>query len=398
MSLFNSGPASRKRAKAEVNADVAADITQALDDAHAKAVEVAGNGSDWNINERFKASLDQMSANSTAASTGFTNVITCLAIKAAKPALDVRVHQVQIGAPFNFRGYSEKVVYRWLSLHDFNGAKSGWQTRTFERPKPYTLDFDENIGKIKGAFLACLDEVQEKGSSALEGLSYLVLDQINGLGRKAKILADVQVNEDDDISTIIGFFSQHFSYKYHSKGASRLPVLALYAAYTLITEQVSRYSDKMLLPLNRHSAADIRTGAMGDIEIAREDDSVFEAIEVKHNIQINDMLIRDAEKKVIGQGLDRYYILTTHPNCKPDAPLLALLKGARTRTGCQIIVNGVIPSLQYYLRLLLEPRLIIPLYMELLDAEQAIDNEHRSAWAEIIGLGADEEAATKSAP
>lgn len=388
----NPQPETQGKSKTAISADVAAEIRSALDTTYQLAVERIQNNISWNINERFKAALDQMSANSAAASTGFTNIITCLAIKVAKPELDVRIHQVQIGAPFNFRGYSEKVVYRWLSDHDFNGAKSGWQTRTFERPKPYTMDFDENIGKIKEAFLTCFDEIQEQGSSAIEGLSYLIFEQINTLKRKVEILSNIQMNDDDDIATIVDFFNQHFTHTYANKGASRLPVLAIYAVYTLIIAETSRYSDKLLQPLQRHSAADTQTGAFGDIEIARSDGSIFEAFEIKHNILIDDMLIRTAEKKISGKSLDRYYVLTTHVNCKPSSSILAQLKAVHARTGCQIIVNGVLPTIQYYLRLLSNPNLVIPAYTELLGIEQAIDNEHRVVWSEIIGSSADNSA------
>lgn len=398
MSHFNDSPVDLEKLKPEISVDVSTEIIKALNTAHARAVEVAEKKLNWSLNQRFKDSLIQMSANSSAASAAFTNLITCLAIKVAKPKLDVRIHQTGIGAPFNFRGHSESVVYPWLSRRDYNGAKSGWQTRTLERPKPYLLSYDENIAKIKTPFLTCFDEVQVKGSSALEGLSFLISEQIKILERKEKILAEIQVKEDNDISTLVSFFSEHFNYKYSSKGASRLPVLALYAVYTLITEQIGRYSDKVLQPLHRHSAADSQTKAMGDIEIANADGSIFEGFEVKHNIQINDLLIRDAEKKVMGQGLDRYYILTTHSNCKPDADILAQLKVVGAKTGCQIIVNGVIPTIQYYLRLISDPKLILPLYTELLGTEQAIDNEHRSAWAKIIGSHAAEESTLGANP
>jgi len=377
-------PSDRGNPKSDVSGDVAADILKALDHAHELALERIAQNTRWNINERFKKALDQMSTNSASASTGFTNIVTCLAIKVARPELDVRVHQVQIGAPFNFRGYSEKVIYPWLSRLGFNGAKSGWQTRTFERPKPYRMDFDENIGKIKESFLICFDEIQEKESSAIEGLSYLICAQIEILERKVEILANIQMKDDDDIVTIVEFFSRHFKHTYQNKGASRLPVLAIYAVYTLITAQINRYSDTVLQPLQRHSAADTRTGALGDIEIARRDGSIFEAFEIKHNIQINDMLVQDTARKVVGGNLDRYYILTTHTNCKPDSAILAQLKEIRAKTGCQIIVNGVLPTLQYYLRLLSEPALILSAYTELLGTEQAIDNEHRIVWAKIL--------------
>ena len=40
-----------------------------------------------------------------------------------------------------------------MEKQEFHTAKSGWQTRTFERPKPYTLDYDENIKTINNVLM-----------------------------------------------------------------------------------------------------------------------------------------------------------------------------------------------------------------------------------------------------
>jgi DNA (cytosine-5)-methyltransferase 1 len=76
-------------------------------------------------------------------------------------------------AGFNFRGLSEITVYPWISRNRFEGAKSGWQTRTLERPKPYKLDYDENIAYVKSDFLAVFDEIEENGQIAVDALTYL---------------------------------------------------------------------------------------------------------------------------------------------------------------------------------------------------------------------------------
>ena len=60
---------------------------------------------------------------------------------------------------FSGRIISEKIMYTWLEACGYRTAKSGWQTRTFERPKPYTLDYPENISQIKDEFLNILDSV-----------------------------------------------------------------------------------------------------------------------------------------------------------------------------------------------------------------------------------------------
>lgn len=156
-----------KKQNPKVSQQTKAKIHQALAAALQRAEQdfQAGMVPNLALSEAFQESLDALSENAEKASTGFTNIVTSLAIKVALPEVDIRYHQVQIQertphpAGFNFRGLSEKVIYPWLNEHRFAGAKSGWQTRTFERPKPYLMDYEENIDDIKIPFLTCFDEV-----------------------------------------------------------------------------------------------------------------------------------------------------------------------------------------------------------------------------------------------
>lgn len=182
----------------------------------------ANSPPDFQLSPRFKTALDTVSDLSGKATTGFTNIITCLAIKAAKPTADIRYHQTQIQgqtdrpAGFNFRGVSETVVAPWLSAQTFETAKSGWQTRTYERPKPYMMSYDENIGDIKEAFLTCFDEVEEYAQSAIDGLAYLMFRQLVRRESKSIILA---IPKTTNIALILSFFSRHFSHR-HEFGQS----------------------------------------------------------------------------------------------------------------------------------------------------------------------------------
>ena len=122
-----------------------------------------------------------------------------------------------------------------------------------------------------------------------------------------------------DVLQITKLFETHFFYKYKdSKGASRLPVLALYAIYTVLLEELSRFNGKTLKPLEAHSAADAQTGAIGDIEVVDAEGVVFEAIEVKHGLPITAAMVDSAKQKIRGSQVDRYYILTTHSQHEPD--------------------------------------------------------------------------------
>ena len=303
-----------------------------------------------------------------------------MAIKAAIPNLDIRYHQVQIGAPFSFRGVSEKAVYPWLSMKEFEGAKSGWQTRTFERPKPYTLNYDENIGSIKKPFLKCYDRVQVHNEDALEALIFLFVKQIHLRNKKEITLVSPKVNK---IDLIVYYFKEHFFFKYKTKGQARLPYSGIFNLFDLINE-LNRFQGMTLKDLEEHSAADSQTKSVGDIEIKTEKDEIFEAVEIKHNIPSGSLLVSDLFKKVAPYRVSRFYWLTTHKNCLPNSTQQAELEQFEKKVGCQVIVNGIIPTINYYLRLLSEPSSVFPIYTKLLAIDRALSHEHRVAWNEIV--------------
>lgn len=333
--------------------------------------------------------LDKLTEKAETASAAFTNIITGLAIKIWEPELDVRFHQIQIQANsalgkswFNHRGLSEKVVYPWLSQKNFAGAKSGWQTRTLERPKPYTRDYDENISYVKEAFLEIYESTNERNVDDIKSeLAYLLYRQL--AIREGRVI-DLATPNIDVISTIIGHFKAHINYKYAGKGASRLPVLAVFATLKLVSKEISRYENVELKDLEEHSAADSQTGSAGDIEFADSSGKVFEALEIKHNILVDKAMISDAEKKISPFQLDRYYVLTTAENCTPDLEMTNYLSQIQTRIGCQVIVNGVFPSIQYYLRLVKDPSEVYKLYTQLLAVDSSVTHEHRETWNQII--------------
>ena len=341
------------------------------------------------LSDRLQESLDGLHDHAQAASAVFTNIITCLAIKSAAPNVDVRYHQTQIQtdtdrpAGVNFRGISESVVYPWLSHNLFEGAKSGWQTRTLERPKPYTLNYDENIAYVKTEFLTVFNEIEECGQSAFEALGYLIYRQVV---RRVEVQITLSIPKTQDVLRIVELFWDHFIQSYKgSKGASRLPVLALHAIYSVMVPQLRRYEGTTVQPLEEHSAADSQTGSIGDIEVLRDETGeIFEAVEVKHLLPITEAIATDVQHKVMNKSISRYYILTTHRNCDPDDGAREIMENIRAVYDCQVIVNGVIPTIRYYLRLLDDPSAVFPAYVRLLQSEKSIAHEHRTGWNKVV--------------
>lgn len=358
-------------------------LGEAIDTLNGDQVEAHG------LSDALASALDALNARAQTASAVFTNIVTCLAIKVTYPDVDMRYHQVQIQdqtdrpAGFNFRGVSEDAVYPWLNDNRFEGAKSGWQTRTLERPRPYTLDYAENIALVKQPFLNVFSGIEEQGESADAALKYLIYKQVV---KRELMSITLAVPKIDDVAAIAHLFQRHFFRRYGgAKGASRLPVLALHALYSIMVLQLKRYEGKSLRPLQLHSAADSQTGSVGDIEVSdNTSGEIFEAVEVKHNLPITEVIAADLREKVMSRNVKRYYVLTTLERSEPDAKAKAIFDNVKSMYGCQVIANGVLSTIRYYLRLLDDPSAVFPAYVALLTEDKALGHEHRSGWNEVV--------------
>ncbi|MCL2060978.1 MAG: DNA cytosine methyltransferase, partial [Oscillospiraceae bacterium] len=152
------------------------------------------------------------------------------------------------------------------------------------------------------------------------------------------------------ISAIVALLEKHFTARYSGPGASRLPTLAVYAAYECMMTEVLRYKDKYLCNLESHTSADRQSGRIGDIDINNRDGSAYEGVEIKHGIVIMRQLIADAYEKFKVYKTDRYYLLTTANMDNADwigiNEEIARIAGIH---GCQVIVNGVYPTIKLLL-------------------------------------------------
>src|SRR5438132_786576 len=115
---------------------------------------------DWKLPEELLSLTDAFWEQALGrAVTAITNLTTCLISKVVEPDIDCRYHREpgdgmpeQPGGANNYfsgRVISEKIVVPWLINKNFQTSKSGWQTRTFERPRPYLLKYPENIAYVK---------------------------------------------------------------------------------------------------------------------------------------------------------------------------------------------------------------------------------------------------------
>lgn len=326
-----------------------------------------------------------------------TVLITSLVKKIETPTQDIRYHQKELPNGYSGRGLDTDHITPFMKrkFRRFAMAESGWLTRSLEQPYPYTLDYEGKIRNkaVKNAFLQILNDIEENKADPkkyLRSIFSALITLMEGSQINFDFLKEAQQTETVTIQKIVDLLSRHFSHDYGVAGASRLPVLAVYSAYEMLME-IQRYEGKTLSPLKSHTTADTKfrgIRAIGDIEVL-DGNSFFEGVEIKHNIPISLGLVEDAYQKFAQTPVSRYYLLTTAvPNVEDVESVNDLVSEIHRQHGCEVIVNGILPSLKYYLRLLSNPQLFLEGYSRnlQLDFQQKaeIKETHLRYWEALL--------------
>ena len=326
-----------------------------------------------------------------------TVLITSLVKKIQTPTQDVRYHQKELPNGYSGRGLDTEHITPFMKekFRRFAMAESGWLTRSLEQPYPYTLDYEGKIRNktVKNAFLQILNDIEENKADPekyLQAIFSALITLMEESQINFNFIEETQQEKTITIGKIVDLLRHHFSHNYGVAGASRLPVLAVYSAYEMLMG-IQRYEGKTLLPLKSHTTADTKSRgirAIGDIEVMH-DNRFFEGVEIKHNIPISLGLVEDAYQKFAQTPVSRYYLLTTaEPNVEDVDSVNDLVSEIHKQHGCEVIVNGILPSLKYYLRLLSSPQLFLEVYSRNLQLDfqrkAEIKETHLRYWEALL--------------
>lgn len=320
--------------------------------------------------------------------------LTSVVYKTLHPSQDIRLHQEGMAGGYSGRTFDTKYITPFLQqkFPHFAMAESAWLTRSLEQPHPFDANFPGKIrnATLKTAFLNTARRIEENSDLALMLLNALMALMLQASATDASLFAQTLVASEVPIIKIIEAVSQHihFDYGLGAAGTARIPVIAIYAVYQLLMPDVRRYAGKTLAPLQSHTSSDARSKTLGDIDVLNPDGTCFESIEIKHNKPITSGMVGIAYRKIKNTNADRYYILTTSaPNFLNHETIKLEIERCKKLHPCQIIVNGVIPSLKYYMRLLSEPQAFIDEYTRWLEFEyrraSGIKKIHLQTWQTI---------------
>lgn len=357
-----------------------------LEELYLESMQIVGSDNmvkselDLTIQGNLNIVLDK----SEAAKGVLTVIITSLLYKIFHPDQDIRNHQGSIENGYSGRTFDSRYVTPLLKEMRFPAmSESGWLTRSLEQKVPYDFNYPGaiNPASLKTAFLEILNDIQQ-GLDCKSVLNYLFQGLII---QRNKHVIELAKPVHLSINKIIVLLDNHFNSRYMAEGASRLPTLALYAVYECLMKEAKRFSEMALQPIESHTSADLRSGRIGDIEVIDSNKKPFEAVEVKHGIAISLQLVKDAYAKFSTTQVKRFYLLSTVDiNESERSEIESEIEKIKNIHGCQVIANGLIKSLKYYLRLLSDPSEFINCYVLLLENDKALKFEHKKRWNEIV--------------
>ena len=317
----------------------------------------------------------------------FAVLVTLITHKIIDPNQDIRKHQTSMEGGFSGRSVDFSFITPTLKeLGLPSMAESGWLTRSLEQPYPYNLNYNGKISNkvVKEAFLNVLDFVEKNSKTAKNVLRLLLFEAIQSKNDAVVTIIPLENPDKLTINNIIKSLDEHFRTKYQTHGGSKLPVLAFYAIYKSLINEIGRYKNCTLANMGSHTASDRTSKSAGDIEIFKNK-YLFEAIEVKLDKAIDATMVRIAIEKIARYNPDRYYILSYIGIKDSDKLEIAdLIDDIKLEHGCQIIINGLLPTIKYYLRLINSLDEFILKYSKLVENDSEIQKIHKEKWNELI--------------
>ncbi|TAN32713.1 restriction endonuclease, SacI family [Patescibacteria group bacterium] len=286
---------------------------------------------------------------------GVRLIMSCLLAKLDDPKVDVRKPYTEIGSRDSFSGrtYDEAYVGSFITKHHLPCNPTTAFLTPALRNRNIVLTPKVNlVGRPPEIYQYVLDllELVFKGFLApaillAEIMRQLVLLRDENQKRIKSLLKNLGKNGSVPLSgeDIIKLIEQHLN----CKGASRLPVLIVAAAYNTI----GNFIQEKVLPIFSHNSADKQTGALGDIQITLiNDENVVTSYEMKmKKVTKDDIDIALQKISGVKYKIDNYIFITTDII---DDSVKEYAKSLYEQTGgIEIVVLDCISFLRHFIHL-----------------------------------------------
>lgn len=307
---------------------------------------------------------------------GVRMLMTCTVAKIHRPDVDIRKPYTEIGGVDSFSGraeYDEAYIWPFAFKHSLPvNSTTAFLTpgfRTINVPLASPLVISGRPKRMYSEIILLFDDAYHGRITAedllVETLRQLVILKVEQETRMQQLLDELSTScngiplSSEDIVSLI---EQHFG----GPRSSRLPVLVVAAAYKAAAQQLK----ETVKPLYSHNAADLQTGAFGDIEITLiSDDRVVTSYEMKaKEVTKEDIDLAVGKAASATAKVDNYIFITTARIDKDVAEYAASLY--RATGGMEFAVLDCIGFLRHFLHLFHRLRhKFLDAYQELVLAE-----------------------------
>ena len=332
------------------------------------------------LSKEIKFNINIISKNASKHKGVFTVLTTLIVHKIHTPKQDIRKHQSNMQNGFSGRSIDTQYITPTLKKLKLPAmAETGWLTRSLEQPHPYNLKYPGKIQNkdVKRSFLKIIDYVQRNPKKAKYCITYLIYLVQTKYSQKKMPIQKLNLKEKIDIEKTVFFLKECFDYKYKTHGGSKIPVIAFYAIFTILIKELTRYKGCKLKPLGSHTASDKTSKTSGDIEIVNTLGILEESIEIKLGKKIDTHLIRVIEEKIYKHNPKRYCVFSTKPIDHKQS-ISNIVSKIKKNHGCQVIINGVLPTLKYYLRLISSTKKFVDQFINMVHNDSELQSVHKT--------------------
>lgn len=244
--------------------------------------------------------------------------MACLLAKLHRPEVDLRKPYTEIGEPdaFSGRTYDERYITAFINEHNLPCNSTTAFLTPALRNRNVMLTRDLNlVGKPPQLYKFVLELLDDVSNNRVmpedllaETIRWLIIDRNEKQLRLEALIQELKTTEGAlplSSEDIVNLIEKHLSLK----GTSRLPVLIVASAYQTAQE----YLGEKILALQSHNAADVQTGALGDVEITLlGDDEIVTIYEMKDKRVTNEDIDRALRKLFTSRKrIDNYVFVTT---------------------------------------------------------------------------------------
>ncbi len=290
--------------------------TEILDLAYTQAVNAGSNSliNDDKIRERVRLVVGNEKNRACV-----RLLMSCLLAKASDTTKDVRKPYTEIGDSdaFSGRNIDEKYIFPFITKKNLPcNPTTAFLTPAFRNRSIVLTPSVNLVGKPPELYkttLLLLDDVHKNKIEATvllgEVIRELILLKNRKRSRIRNLLTSLKKNGAGALPLSVSAIVDLLKLQIKHAGSSRLPVLIVVAAYSII----EHYLEEKVLPLYVHNAADKQTGALGDVEIIRVNhEKVITVYEMKMKRVTRDDIDIAVEKLAASKKVvDGYIFITT---------------------------------------------------------------------------------------